>query len=149
MMEVLYTEGIFICLTTRAIQDGAVSRLTPAFLEVWKIDRVCRSAEAWAAGDAEDNLYLMCFAWAEFCGRRSDLWKPDELVQSVLEILVTDSRNVFDKVDKPYITRKGAQKKIDTELLAIKEPQAHTQLQVLWVHSNAQPAASKHPHKKG
>ena len=135
------TEGIFVCLAAKAIEHGAVSRLTPVFWKSGKIDRVCRSpgsAEARAAVDAEDNLYLMRFAWAEFCGRRSDPWKPDDLVRSVPGILVTDSRNVFDKVDKPYITPKGAQKKIDIELFAIKESQLHTQLQVRWVHSDAQ-----------
>ena len=109
------TEGIFICLTTRAIKDGAMSRLTPVF---WKSGKIA-------------------LAWAEFCGRRSDPWKPDELVRSVLGILVTLS-TIFDKVDKPYITPRGAQKKIDIELFAIKESRTHTQLQVRWVHSDAQ-----------
>ena len=135
------TEGIFICLTSNDIQDGAITKLTPVFWKSGKIDRVCRSpgsAEARAAVDAEDNLYLMRFAWAEFCGRRGDAWRPDDLVKSVPGILVTDSRNVFDKVDKPYITPKGASKKIDIELFALKESQRHTNLIVRWVNSDAQ-----------
>ena len=135
------TEGIFICLTSSDIQDGAITQLTPVFWKSGKIDRVCRSpgsAEARAAVDAQDNLYLMRFAWAEFCGRRGDAWRPDDLVKSVPGILVTDSRNVFDKVDKPYITPKGASKKIDIELFALKESQRHTNLIVRWVNSDAQ-----------
>ena len=52
--------------------------------------------------------------------------------------MVTDSRNVYDRVDKPYITPKGASKKIDLELLALKEAQNLTNLHIRWVHSDAQ-----------
>ena len=51
---------------------------------------------------------------------------------------MTDSRNVYDRVDKPYITPKGASKKIDLELLALKEAQNLTNLHIRWVHSDAQ-----------
>ena len=49
-------------------------------------------------------------------------------------ILVTDSRNVYDKVDNPYASPKG----VDIELLALNESQESTCLSVRWVNSDAQ-----------
>ena len=135
------TAGIVIGLTPSEIQEGAVTCVSPMFWRSGKIDRVCRSpgaAEARAAIDAEDNLFLLRYAWAEFCGHQADLWDPDGQVRRVPGVLVTDSRNVYDRVEKPYITPKGAQKRVDIELLAIKESQNKNGLSVRWVHSDAQ-----------
>ena len=135
------TEGILICMAPATIMEGQVARASPMFWRSAKIDRVCRSpgsAEARAAVDAEDNLFLMRYAWAELNGYSTDAWNPEQLVSKVLGVLVTDSRNVYDRVEKPYITPKGAQKKIDLELIALKESQQHTKLHVRWVNSDAQ-----------
>ena len=135
------TEGIFIGMAPQDIVDGAVSRVSPMFWKSGKIDRTCRSpgsAEARAAIDGEDNLHLLRYAWAEFNGLQTDAWNPEALVKQVLGVLVTDSRNVYDRVDKPYITPKGASKKIDLEMLALKEAQKYTNLLIRWVHSDAQ-----------
>ena len=69
---------------------------------------------------------------------RADAWSAEQLVSQVVGVLVTDSRNVYDRVDKPYITPKGANKKVDIEMMAIKESQLHTKLHVRWVNSDAQ-----------
>ena len=135
------TEGIMIGMAPQTILNGEVVSVSPMFWRSGKIDRICRSpgsAEARAAIDAEDNLYLLRYAWAEFNGHQVDAWHPEELVSKVTGVLVTDSRNVYDRVEKPYITRKGASKKVDIELMAIKEAQQHTGLHVRWVHSDAQ-----------
>ena len=135
------TEGMLIGMTESAAQQGAVVRVSPMFWRSSKIDRMCRSpgaAEARAAVDTEDNLYLLRYSWAEFCGYEPDVWHPDEHVRMVPGILVTDSRNVFDRVDKPYLSPKGAQKKVDIELFALKESQRRTDLIVRWVNSDAQ-----------
>ena len=135
------TEGIFVGMSTSGIAAGEISYVSPMFWKSGKIDRVCRSpgsAEARAAVDAEDNLYMLRYAWAEFCGYEADPWEPDALVKLVPAVLVTDSRNVYDKLEKPYITPKGASKKIDIELLALKESQRNTSLDVRWVNSDAQ-----------
>ena len=135
------TEGIFIGMTESVVQQGAVVRVSPMYWRSSKIERMCRSpgaAEARAAVDTEDSLYLLRYAWAEFMGHEPDLWQPDGHVRLVPGILDTDSRNVFDRVDKPYLTPKGAQKKVDIELFAIKESQGETNLLVRWVNSDAQ-----------
>ena len=135
------TEGILIGMTSKQMANGEVCKVSPMFWKSGRIDRVCRSpgsAEARAAIDAEDNLYLLRYSWAEFCGHTTTTWEPDVLVSKVFGVLVTDSRNVYDRVEKPYITPKGAQKKIDIELMALKESQNRTQLSIRWVNSEAQ-----------
>ena len=135
------TEGIFIGATPCDIIDDQVVKVSPIFWRSGKIDRICRSpgsAEARAAINAEDNLFLLRYAWAEFNGMRADPWSAESLVSKVVGVLVTDSRNVYDRVDKPYITPKGASKRVDLEMMAIKESQRHTHLQVRWVNSDAQ-----------
>ena len=49
---------------------------------------------------------------------------------------------MYDKLERPYITPKGASKKIDIELFALKEAQRSTHLDVRWVNSDAQLANS-------
>ena len=135
------TEGILIGVSNKDLIEGKVARISPVFWKSGRIDRVCRSpgsAEARAAVNAEDNLYLLRYAWSEFCGKQTSAWEPDVLVEQTVGVLVTDSRNVYDRVDKPYISPKGANKKVDIELMAIKESQKHTKLLVRWVHSDAQ-----------
>ena len=65
------TEGIFVGITPLDMLEGRVTKVSPVFWKSGRIDRVCRSpgsAEARAAVDAEDNLHLMRYAWAQFCG---------------------------------------------------------------------------------
>ena len=103
------TDGIIIGATPEGICDGAVSKVSPVFWRSGKIEGTCRSpgaAEARAAVDAEDSLYLLRYAWAEFCGHVSNVWEPDLHVKRVTGVLVTDSRNVYDRMDKPYVTPK-------------------------------------------
>ena len=71
-------------------------------------------------------------------GHSSAVRDPEQHVRLTPGVLVTDSRNVYDRLEKPYVTPKGAQKKIDIELLALKEAQNHTGLIIRWVHSDAQ-----------
>ena len=47
--------------------------------------------------------------------------------------LITDSRNVYDKLNTEVLTVQDAEKKANLELLSVKE-----YLKVRWVHSEAQ-----------
>ena len=71
-----------------------------------------------------------------------DLRRPDLTVRQILGCLVTDSRNVYDKLETEMLVVKGAEKRTSIELLAIKESQMRTGLHVRWVHSEAQLANS-------
>ena len=60
------------------------------------------------------------------------------MVKQTPGCLVTDSRNVYDKVTTEVLTIKGAEKRANIELLGLKESQQSTDLKVRWVHSEAQ-----------
>ena len=139
------TKGIFIGMSGKKLGLGEVDRVSPIFWQSGKIERVCRSpgsAEARAAIDAEDTLFLVRYQWSEIMGYDSDSHNIYEHVSRTCGTLITDSRNVFDRVDKPYITPKGAQKRIDLELITLKESQQETGLRVRWVNSQAMLANS-------
>lgn len=139
------TKGIFIGMSGSKLENGEIDRVSPWYWQSGKIDRVCRSpgsAEARAAIDAEDSMYMLRFQWAEILGYTANVHDIDTHVKMVGGVLITDSRNVYDRVLKPYITPKGAQKRIDLELLTLKESQNHTNLKIRWVNSQAMLANS-------
>ena len=139
------TAGIFIGAAHKRISEGYMCDVNPMFWSSSKIGRVCRSpgsAEARAAIDGEDVLYLLRYQWGELLGRRPNLKDPDTCVKQTPGILVTDSRNVFDRMQQPYISPTGEQKRIDLELLMLKESQRRTQLEIRWVNAQAMLANS-------
>ena len=139
------TEGIFIGAAHKSIEDGCMCEVNPMFWSSSKIHRVCRSpgaAEARAAVDGEDVLYLLRYQWGELLGRRPNLRDPDSCVSLTRGILVTDSRNVYDRMQQPYISPTGEQKRIDLELLMLKESQRRTSLEIRWVNALAMLANS-------
>ena len=56
--------------------------------------------------------------------------------------MITDSRNVYDKLQTEVLTINGAEKKSNIELISVKESQYRTSLQIRWIHSEAQLANS-------
>ena len=139
------TKGIFVGAASKKLNEGEVAQVSPMFWQSSKITRVCRApeaAEARAIVDAEDILYLIRYQWAELLGYSPCLRDPDAMVAKVKGTLITDSRSVYDKLQRPYISPTGESKRIDIELLAVKESEMYTQLQVRWVNSEAMLANS-------
>ena len=135
------TQGIFIGLGPASLLQGEVGSITPVSWHSTKVDRVCRSpgaAEVQAAVNGEDTLYYARFQWAEILYGQVDVRDNDLTTSKVIGCLITDSRNVFDKVNVEVVTVKGAERKSNLELLAVKDSQLRTQLKVRWVHSEAQ-----------
>ncbi|CAE7833265.1 RE1 [Symbiodinium sp. CCMP2592] len=135
------TQGIFVGATTENIMQGDVCDVSPVSWHSQKIDRSCRSpgaAEAQAAVNGEDQLFSTRFQWSEMLHGRPDLHRPDETVKLTAGTVVTDSRNVYDKLETEVMVIKGAEKRTSIEMLALKEAQACTNVQVRWVHSEAQ-----------
>ncbi|OLP85776.1 Copia protein [Symbiodinium microadriaticum] len=135
------TQGIFIGATDALIMSGQVCDVTPITWHSQKIDRSCRSpgsAEAQAAVNGEDNLYSTRFQWSEMRYGKPDLHAPEHAVERISGCVVTDSRNVYDKLETEVLVIKGAEKRTSIELLALKESQANTKVQMRWVHSEAQ-----------
>ena len=139
------TQGVVIGLAPTSLLQGEVC---PVSVMAWhsnKIDRACRSpgaAETQAAINGEDLLYYLRYQWGELLYGVADAKDPDATVRLVTGCVVSDSRNVFDKLQTEVVSIKGAERKSNIELLSLKEAQVRTQVQVRWVHSEAQLANS-------
>ena len=135
------TQGIFVGLGPEALFQGDMGAVTAISWHSTKIDRICRSpgaAEVQAAINGEDQLYYARYQLSEILYDNLDVRNPDEAVRRIPGGLITDSRNVFDKLQTEVLVIKGAEKKSNIELLGLKEAQARTHVQVRWVHSEAQ-----------
>ena len=134
-------QGIFIGAASKDLLQGAVCQVSPITWHSTKIDRTCRSpgaAESQAAVNGEDSLFYVRYQWAEMFAKEVDLRNPSNMAAQVGGSLITDSRNVYDKLHTAVLTIQGAEKKSNLELLSVKESQLNTGLQVRWVHSEAQ-----------
>ena len=106
-----------------------------------KIDRACRSpgaAEAQAAINGDDSLYYARYQWGELLTGKVDVRSPESVVRRVPACLITDSRNVFDKMATEVLSIKGAEKRTHIEMISLKESQHTTGIEIRWVHSEAQ-----------
>ncbi|CAE7420984.1 RE1 [Symbiodinium sp. CCMP2592] len=139
------TQGILIGLAPVSMLQGEVGQVSLMSWHSNKIDRACRSpgaSETQAAISGEDLLYFARYQWSEICFGELDVMDPDSCVRKVQGTLITDSRNVYDKLHTEVLSMKGAERKSNIELLSVKEAQQRTQLHVRWVHSEAQLANS-------
>ena len=121
--------------------QGELGLVTPVVWHSHKIDRVCRSpgaAETQAAVNGEDSLYFVRYQWSEMLYGLGCTKSPDATVSKVIGCVVSDSRNVYDKLQSEVLTIKGAEKKANIELLSLKEAQQRTKVVIRWVHSEAQ-----------
>ena len=139
------TQGVLIGLGPKNMQDGELGQVTPVVWSSTKIDRQCRSpgaAETQAAANGEDSLYYVRFQLAEIFSGCTNARKPALLVRTIPGCVVTDSRNVFDKLNCEVLAIKGAEKKSNLELISLKEAQQQNGVVLRWVHSEAQLANS-------
>ena len=100
------TERVFIGMSTRALRMGKEADVSPIYWKSGKIDRVCRSpaaAETIAALDGEDDLLFMRLMWGELCGHPLDLTDQNACPRMVRGHLVTDAKNLFDKLHAPIL----------------------------------------------
>ena len=135
------TQGVFIGLAPVSLLKGEVCPVTPISWHSHKIDRVCRSpgaAETQAAVNGEDQMVYARYQWSEIMYGNVDTKDPDSTVKKVLGCVISDSRNVYDKLQTEVLSIKGAEKRANLELLALKESQLRTNVHIRWVHSEAQ-----------
>ncbi|CAE6916941.1 RE1 [Symbiodinium sp. CCMP2592] len=139
------TKGVFVGWTSEDLLKGNLVSISPIFWQSAKIQRACRSsaaAETHAAVDAEDELYAIRLQVSEFLGERIQLWSCDESVKMVKGVLVTDSKNVYDRLNRTVMTFRGAEKRADIESLCLKESMNATGLMLRWVNGDSQLANS-------
>ena len=139
------TQGIFVGMGPESILQGDMGKVTPISWHSSKIDRTCRSpgaAETQAAVNGEDILHYARFQWSELLYGNVDIKQQNATVRQTTGCVITDSRNVFDKINTEVVSIKGAERKANLELLSLKEAQQLTKVHVRWVHSEAQLANS-------
>ena len=137
------TEGIVLGLATRKLRDGELAPVTLLGWHSAKIDRVCRSpacAETHAIVDAEDELFHSRYLWSEL---QYPITKLSQLTEERVAglttgIVVTDSKNLYDKLNKDTPVIKGAERRADIEALSLKESSQRNGMMLRWVHSDAQ-----------
>jgi hypothetical protein len=135
------TKGILIGLAPKQILEGDLVKVSVMFWQSAKIDRVCRSsgaAETRASVDAEDELYAVRMQWSEYLGHPVNLRNIDELISKTPGIVITDSRNVYDKLKHTVLTLKGAEKRTDIEALCLKDAMNTCNLEICWVNGDTQ-----------
>ncbi|OLQ08926.1 Copia protein [Symbiodinium microadriaticum] len=135
------TQGLFVGLAPTSMLQGEVAGVSAVSWHSNKISRPCRSpgaAETQAAVNGEDVAYFARYQWGELMYGTPDTRNPEATVSRVVGVLISDSRNVHDKLNTAVLTIKGEEKKANIELLAVKEAQQRTGLIVRWVHSEAQ-----------
>ena len=127
------TQGIFIGVAPLGLAKGEVTEVTPIAWHSSKIDRACRSpgaAEVQAACNGDDALYYARFQWSEMLYGDVNVRVPEETVKQVPGYLISDSRNVYDKLTTEVLVIKGAEKRANIELLSVKASQMCTELQI-------------------
>ena len=125
--------------------EKAEKTVTPVFWRSGKVERVCRSpacAETMASLDGEDDLHYLRFLWAELCGKHVNPRRPDEAVRETKGLMVTDAKNLYDKISKPVVVIKGAEKRASIEAVALKENLERGQTDLRWVNGDSMLANS-------
>ena len=139
------TKGVLIGWTSDKLLQGDMVQITPVYWQSARIHRICRSsasAETRAAVDAEDELYAVRYQTFEFLGGRVPLWRPDDAVETVSGVLISDSKNLFDRLNQTVLTLRGAETRSDIETLCLKESMLSTGVQVRWLNGDPQLAIS-------
>ena len=93
---------------------------------------VQEQAEAIAAVNGEDALFYVRFQLAEMLGSTVDVRAINQTVNEISGCLVTDSRNVYDKLETETFNIRGAEKRTDIEMLALKQAQERNQVRIRW-----------------
>ena len=135
------TQGLFMGMAPVSLLNGNLERITPISWHANKIDRVARSpgaAEAIAVVNGEDMLYHARHQWGEMIGKGTNVFDVDKTVNQITGGVISDSRNVYDKLQTEEYSTKGSEKRTGLELMCLKHAQRVNHVHVRWVHSEAQ-----------
>lgn len=135
------TQGLFLGIAPIGLLDGNLERITPIAWHANKIDRVARSpgaAEAIAVVNGEDILHHARHQWGEMLGVGTNVFDVDKTVNSITGAVISDSRNVYDRLQTEEFSTKGCEKRTGLELMCLKHSQRVNHVHVRWVHSEAQ-----------
>ena len=134
------TQGIFAGLGPKSTLKAAIGCISAMAWHYSKMDRVCRSSQAAEAlaVNGEDALFCARYQWSELQEGVPDVRDSCAVVQSTPGCLVTDSTNVYDKLNTEVIVVKGAERRTYLGLLmGLKESHTSPNLFMRWVHSSS------------
>ena len=139
------TKGMFIGICDGHLGDGTMTKVSPVFWQSSKIHRKCRSpaaAETCAAVDGDDEAYAIRFQMSEFLGYPSSIWNINDCIRRIPGLVISDSKNLYDRLSKTIVTLKGEEKRSDLESLCLKESMDCAATELRWVNGEAQLANS-------
>ena len=139
------TEGIFVGMSDQKLLNGDEQDLSPIYWRSSKIQRICRSpafAETHASLDGEDDLLYLRVLWFELCGGHLDASDPNAAAAEVAAAMITDAKNLYDKIHRATVCIKGAEKRSDIEAISLRENLEWSNTPLLWVHGGAMIANS-------
>ena len=135
------TQGLFVGVTSMSLLQGAMCPISAVSWNSSKITRQCRSpgaAESLAAIDCEDFLYAVRLQLFEMKGGVVSVRRTSPQVSQIPAVLITDSTNVYDRLQNTVYVPKGPERRVALEMIGLKEAIEETGLVLRWVHSDAQ-----------
>jgi hypothetical protein len=87
--------------------------------------------------DVEDELTFLRLLWTDMQGYTINTRKIDESIQYTKGMLITDARNLFDKLIRPTASVKGAEKRSSIEALSLRKNLERGTADIHWVNSGA------------
>ena len=125
------TQGLFLGLAPVSLLEGSMERVSPICWHANKIERVVRSpgaAEAAAVVNGEDVLFHARYQWGEILGPAVDVFDINTTVNMVVGGVISDSRNVYDRLQTEEFNTHGAERRTSLELMCVKHAQRHNQV---------------------
>ena len=135
------TQGLFVGITSSSLLHGAMCPISAVSWNSSKITRQCRSpgaAESLAAIDCEDLLYAVRLQLFEMKGGVVSVRRTSTQVSQIPAVLITDSTNVYDRLNNAVYVPKGPERRVALEMIGLKEAIEETGLVLRWVNSDAQ-----------
>ncbi|CAK0903294.1 unnamed protein product [Prorocentrum cordatum] len=139
------TEGRVLGIVPVSFLAGEETGVSLISWRSGKVERTCRSppsAEVSATVNTEDEVTYVRFLLAELSGWKPDLRDPWAQVRKVQECLITDSKNLYDRLRCPEKRMGGKEFRTGLELLALRDGIVACGCPVRWVHTGAMLANS-------
>ena len=76
--------------------------------------------------------------WGEIIGPQVNVFDINTTVNLVVGGVISDSRNVYDRLQTEEFDTHGAERRTSLELMCLKHAQRCNQVHLRWVHSEAQ-----------
>ena len=136
------TQGILVGIAPTSLAKGDITEVSPICWQSSKIDRgmpFTRSRRSAGGNERRRHTVLCSVPVVGDAVWRGECEGPGSHCAANTRLLDHGtSRNVYDKLNTEVLVIKGAEKRANIELLSVKDSQMNTDLEIRWVHSEAQ-----------